>query len=1291
MGRRLLSGVVIVSFVLGSIPRLAEAAPERGKISKRVSGLRPVTRRASAFAETPSVREIIARMQGGGAADQSLVKNHEADEEINPLNSEWEPTPDPNAPPQFDGALQTYVRTPSVMPGPSLTFEGNSAADNTAVFGSTVAPPDTNGDVGPNDYVQTTNLLVRIWDKAGVPRGPGFRMSSLFAGVSGPCASGDQGDPIVLYDRLADRWLLSQFAFADQNLPPWFECVAISKTPDPTGPWYAYAFQTAATGFPDYPKLGVWSDGYYMTTREFNPSFLGHGAYALDRAKMLVGDPTAAYVYFHVPSTVSNASSGMVPTTFQGIEPPPAGVPNMFAIDNDDASGDPSDALRLFDFHADFVTPANSTFSERADSPLLVAAFNAFDPSGRADIEEPPPAVAADFVDSIGDRLMPRMQYIKRGTTESWTATQTVNAGTPGAPPTVAQYKAAPRYYELRRTSPAGAISVPEQATFSPDANERWMPSVAMDGQGDIAVGYSISSTSVFPSIAWAGRLVGDPPNGLAQGEATVFAGTGSQLGTGNRWGDYSAMSLDPSDSCSFWYTQQYQVASTPAGFDWHTRVGKFAFPGCTAPAQGTLSGTVTAIDTGLPLANSQVSVTGGPSNGVSTASLANGTYSMNLIPGTYTVTITNPDRNCSTVASFPGVVISNGLTTVQDAQLDGAAKFLISTTALSGNNGVINANDCTQFTVTLQNVGCHVASGVTGNLSTGTPNVVVVDPNTTYPNIDENATGTNSPNFQLSTAPGFSCGTPVDLSLAVSSANGSGTLPISLPTCAAAPTVITASLDGTEPLMNARLGRNGISSSCGSAKACPGPLGTGTRFFDEYSFTNTAPVPVCLNVNLAANCSVANQIMSEAYLGIFDPTNLCTNYLGDPGASPPNGGSNSFQVNLNSAQTSVVVVNNITAGQTCSSYTLTVSGFLDLAPGPGQCTGGGSGISIGDVTVTEGDSGNTAANFPVTLSPADPGGSHSVDFTTADGTATTANNDYLPLSGTVVFGPNETIKNVTISVVGDTNFEPDETFFVSLSNATGGVVIVDGQGVGTILNDDKPLAVSTRDELVHDSRETRDLDTISRFWRISQKSHSSYEVIVDAVTGDIVGAGGPELLRVDSDGATVLQTGTSASGGSSKSLRFENAGAGDNDVQFIRVHSTGCVADCDTSDTFRIRAFDTTYRMSRFNNSATQITVVLVANPTDQPVTGTLWFYQGTGALLASQAVSIPPKATFVLNTSTIAALQGQGGSATFSNDAAFGALAGKAVAVEPATGFTFDTPMVPRTATTKMVPRDN
>ena len=449
-------------------------------------------------------------------------------------------------------------------------------------------------------------------------------------------------------------------------------------------------------------------------------------------------------------------------------------------------------------------------------------------------------------------------------------------------------------------------------------------------------------------------------------------------------------------------------------------------------------------------------------------------------------------------------------------------------------------------------------------------------------------------------------------------------------------------------------------------------------------------------NLKISVNGGPFTLVPGTAYT--FNPYNavlLATNPLaGEEGFTGTNGGSNT-----GSWGTSAIDLTGIAnAGDSvqlrwdfgqdgCAGivgwYVDNLSGYSCQAPG-----GGNPGISIGDVTVVEGNSGLTAANFTVTLSPADPTGPHSVDFTTLDGTATTADNDYFAASGTIVFLADETSKTISVNVVGDTFFEPEENFTVSLSNATG-ATIVDGIGVGTILNDDKPLAVSARDELIHDSRETRDLDSISRFWRISQKARSSYEVIVDAITGDI-GANGPELLRVANDGTTVLQTGTSATGGSSQSLRFENTDTTNHDAEFIRVHSLGCVADCDTSDTFRIRAYETTYRMSRFNNSATQVSVVVIANPTAQPVNGTIWFYQGsTGTFLASQAVFIAPQGTFVLNTSTIVA--GQAGSATFSNDAPYGALTGKAVAVEPATGFTFDTAMVPRAAATHMVPRDN
>ena len=190
---------------------------------------------------------------------------------------------------------------------------------------------------------------------------------------------------------MADRWLLSQFAFTSNTTPPFHEAIAISKTGDPTGEYWVYDFVVPGNNFPDYSKFGAWPDGYYMTDRQFTNGgpYAGPGCFAFDRAKMLVGDPSATFIYFNAGLTASQASSGMIPSDFYGITPPPAGAPNVFAIFTDDAFvGDTADAIRLFNFHADFAVPANSTFTERAGSPLPVAAFDSRNPAGRADIEQ---------------------------------------------------------------------------------------------------------------------------------------------------------------------------------------------------------------------------------------------------------------------------------------------------------------------------------------------------------------------------------------------------------------------------------------------------------------------------------------------------------------------------------------------------------------------------------------------------------------------------------------------------------------------------------------------------------------------------------------------------------------------------------------------------------------------------------------------------------------------------------------------------------------------------------------
>ena len=900
----------------------------------------PIVGRAVGFAETRPVREIMA------AGDSVDLELKEKAEEINELNTVFDRKLRADAPPQKDGALHSSFgkdgRFRINIPLPILTFEG------VGVNGS--APPDTTGAVGPNDYVEAVNGGgIRIWDKAGVPRGPAFKLSTLFAPLGGVAAANDNGDALVLYDRIANRWILTQFAFASQTAPPYHQPIAVSKTSDPTGAYWAYDFITPGSEFPDYGKIGSWPDGYYFTDRQFTApalSYNGFGCFAFDRAKMLVGDSTATFIYFNVGPTPSNASSGMIPSDYNGLTPPPAGAPNVFSVFIDDAF-DASDGLRLFNFHADFAVPAMSTFLERPESPLAVAAFASQNPSGRADIEEPAPAVATDYLDSIGDRLMLRLQYINRAGIELLTTCHTVNATPVIGTPTVAQYQAATRHYVLQKTTPGGTYSVLDQATFAPDTTERWMGSTALDNAGNLAVGYSTSSAAVtvgIPSIAYAGRLATDPPNTLAQGEALMFSGTGVQQVTGNRWGDYSAMCLDPSDDATFWYCNQYYLTS--GQFLWHTRIGAFKFAGTVAPPQGTLSGTITACDTGALLKDALVQVSAGPSFGFSAASKPDGTYSMNLSPGSYMATIVDPAHNCTAIGPFP-VTITNGVTTTLNQCLSGVARFALQSNAVlaSGGNGnsVIEPNECNNINVTVLNDGCLKGSVVSAVLSTSTTGVTVTQPNSAYPDTNEAATSTNTTPFQVSTSGGFPCGTPINLTLTISFTGGSSVLNFMVATCAAAPITVSGTLDATDTVQEGRMGRNAIASICGSVKACPNVLGAGNRRYDVLTFPNGGGAACATITTTATGGGAAANIIPVAYLGSYTPpgvgtgANICINYLGDPGGSPNT--VNSFGVNVPANTTLVVVVQEANAAQPAgSTYSVQVSGLIGNGVGPGPC-----------------------------------------------------------------------------------------------------------------------------------------------------------------------------------------------------------------------------------------------------------------------------------------------------------------------------------------------------------------
>jgi hypothetical protein len=485
-----------------------------------------------------------------------------------------------------------------LIPPTGVSFDGLA---NT----SGVNPPDPVGDIGPNHYVQMVNSRFQIFTRAGVSVFGPANINTLFAGFGGPCQTQNAGDPVVLYDQLADRWILSQFTSTG---PTFFNCVAISTSSDPTGTYYRYAFSTGAN-FPDYPKYGVWSNAYFISTREFVGSggpFAGIGAYALNRDQMLAGNPTPQVVSFLLPpgGQPFRTGDGLLPADLDGTTLPPANSPHYFlgSMDGGGPYGAPNDALNLFKFQVDWVTPANSTFA--FSNQLNTAAFDSIftcTPSARACIPQPGTTARLDIL-SYRQRPTFRLAYRNHGTHESLVTTMSVEA-TAGL--------AGMRWWEIR--SPNSSPVIFQEGTYAPaDAVNRWMGSVAMDNDGNMGLAYSVSdAVSVFPGIRYTGRLVGDPLGTMPQGEGTMVNGAGSQTGGGNRWGDYSSMNIDPLDDCTFWYTTQYYATTSTSS--WRTRISSFKFPSCTAPtvASANITGrAVSANGRGLP--GIRITISGG-------------------------------------------------------------------------------------------------------------------------------------------------------------------------------------------------------------------------------------------------------------------------------------------------------------------------------------------------------------------------------------------------------------------------------------------------------------------------------------------------------------------------------------------------------------------------------------------------------------------------------------------------------------------------------------------------------
>jgi len=464
-----------------------------------------------------------------------------------------------NAP---DPVIQSAL-APLAMPSTILNFNGIPFPG----VACNCAPPDTNGEVGATQYVQIVNEGYQVFNKStgASTLGP-VGISTIWSGFGGVCELAGDGDPVLLYDQLANRWLVSQFAGASV---PTDECIAVSTSSDATGSYNRYGFHLG-TNFFDYPHLSVWPDAYYMSMNVFNTAgtaFLGPQPFAFDRSRMLAGQSATVVT----PGITGGSSEDpYLPADLDGSTLPPSGAPNSFV----EFPG--SGSYKVFHFHVDFSTPGNSTFTLFA-SPAA-AGFTLLCPTTRSCV---PQSGTTTGLDAIADRLMFRLAYRNFGDHESVVGNYTVSSG--GV--------AGIRWFELRNIT-NGPVTKFQESTYQPDTTWRWMGSAAMDRNGDIAVGFSASSSSINPQIRYAGRLVGDPLNQLAQGEAHLFDGTGSQTGTSSRWGDYSDLTIDPVDDCTFWYTTEYYATTT--SFNWRTRIGNFKFATCggsaTVPGAPTLS-----------------------------------------------------------------------------------------------------------------------------------------------------------------------------------------------------------------------------------------------------------------------------------------------------------------------------------------------------------------------------------------------------------------------------------------------------------------------------------------------------------------------------------------------------------------------------------------------------------------------------------------------------------------------------------------------------------------------------
>jgi Carboxypeptidase regulatory-like domain/Domain of unknown function (DUF4214) len=579
------------------------------------------------------------------------------------------------------GGSSSLPGTPAApAPTPLISFEGLDFA----TWGDG-HPPDPNGDVGPTYFIETINTSIGIYNKSTGGLVTAFTFNTFMSqGAFGNlCDTNNFGDPVVLYDTFEDRWIVTDFAFTLDgsnnviNPPGAFECFAASKSGDPvSGGWNFYSINTTG-GLGDYPKFGIWPDGLYMSVNMFDyaasGSFQNPRVYAFNKAQMYAGAPSVQSVSFDAPSadfTILPSNARLQTGT------PPPGTPNYFL-----STWEFVNAVTVYKFHVDWNSISTSTFTG-PDVPVAATSWpNATVPNA--------PSLGGNSLDVLQIRAMMQNQYSNIGDVESLWATHTVRRGdTTGF--------AAPRFYQVPVTGGTVGPNITQAATWDPDGANviyRFMPSLAVDRAGNMALGYSTSSSTTKPAIKYAGRLATDPINTLSLTEQVLIQGAGTQTGNCGgspctRWGDYSAMTLDP-DGCTFWYTNMYYPVD---GLDHHTRIGSFQFSPCTPVASGTVQGTVTATAGGAPISGATITF-----GSRTTTTNGSGFYQfLNIPSGTYPSIIASASGfNSGTAVN---IVVTDGATTARDFSLGTAplSLCLTDTTQSEFQTGVPTSVDLT-------------------------------------------------------------------------------------------------------------------------------------------------------------------------------------------------------------------------------------------------------------------------------------------------------------------------------------------------------------------------------------------------------------------------------------------------------------------------------------------------------------------------------------------------------------------------------------------------------------------